>query len=265
MHFFAPLLPLILSACTAGASAEVDSTEFPSADGLAVSADLYLAHDDPETPFIVLFHQAGWSRGEYREIAPRLNELGFNCMAVDQRSGGQVNGVRNETAARAVQAGKPGNYPDALPDMLAAIHWARTEHAQGKLLIWGSSYSSALALKIAGDEPELVDGVLAFAPGEYFQRLGQPADWITQSAKHIEVPVFVTSAKKEKSAWWPIYEAIPGESKVFFLPETEGNHGSRALWEQFDDSPQYWQAVTAFLEPYRTPARSESASQPSDQ
>ncbi len=58
-----------------------------SADGLLITADSYLPHDTNTAPLIVLFHQAGSSRGEYSEIAPRLNELGFNCIAVDQRSG----------------------------------------------------------------------------------------------------------------------------------------------------------------------------------
>ena len=35
-----------------------------------------------------------------------------------------------------------------------------------KVIIWGSSYSSALALKIAGDGRVKVDAVLSFAPGE---------------------------------------------------------------------------------------------------
>ena len=54
--------------------------EFSSEDGLKITADLYMVHSE-EKPFIVLFHQAGWSRGEYLEIAPKLNKIGFNCMA----------------------------------------------------------------------------------------------------------------------------------------------------------------------------------------
>jgi len=157
---------------------------FPSGDGLEITAELYLAHD-AKSPFLVLCHQAGWSRGEYRQIAPRLNALGFNCLALDQRSGEGVEGVPNETAARAAAAELGGNYIDALPDMLAGLRWARAEHARGPVLLWGSSYSAALALKVAGDHPELVDGVLAFAPGEYFERFGKPEDWVGQSAAKI--------------------------------------------------------------------------------
>ena len=220
---------------------------FKSADGLEVTADLYWKYDDKSKPFIVLCHQAGWSRGEYRAIAPMLNELGFNCLAIDQRSGGAVNGIENETAKRAAAAKKPTTYTDAEQDMIAAIDYARENYAQGKLILWGSSYSSALTLRIAGEHPDKVDGALAFAPGEYFKRLGKPGNWIETSAKKITCPVFITSAKNEKKNWEEIYSAIPSETKVAFLPKTAGNHGSRALWAQFDDSKAYWTAAKAFL------------------
>jgi dienelactone hydrolase len=220
---------------------------FPSEDGLEISAELYQCSNDKKTPFIVLCHQAGWSRGEYREIAPKLMELGFNCLAIDQRSGGAVNDVTNETAKKAKAAKKGTEYADAEQDMIAAVQWARANHAEGKLLLWGSSYSSALALRIAGEHPELVDGVLAFAPGEYFARFGKPKDWITTSAKKIKVPAFITSAKDEFPRWEAIYNAIPVESKTKFVPKTDGNHGSRALWAKFEDSPDYWKSVESFL------------------
>ena len=223
---------------------------FPSADGLEITADLY-RHDGEEgkrkTPFIVLCHQAGWSRGEYREIAPKLMELGFDCLAIDQRSGGGVNEVTNETNARAQAAKKSVGYVDAEQDLVAALEFVHKEYAEGPVILWGSSYSSALSLRIAGEHPKLVNGVLAFAPGEYFGRSGKPEDWVTTSAKKISVPTFVTSAKREESAWKGIFEAIPGEEKSFFLPRTEGNHGSRALWEEFEDSPAYWEATSGFL------------------
>jgi len=197
-------------------------------------------------PFIILFHQAGWSRGEYIEIAPKLNKMGFNCLAVDLRSGGAVNGVKNLTNQNAKDAGKSTSYIDAIPDMLGAIDYAKENYAQGKLIIWGSSYSSALALKLAGDNPDKIDAVMAFAPGEYFGNRAK-SRYITSSAKNISKPVFITSAKNEKDNWWGIYEAIPTGNKSYYLPQTSGNHGSRALWEKFADSSGYWEAVTKFL------------------
>jgi hypothetical protein len=72
-----------------------DKITFTSSDNVIITADLYIIYEK-SAPFIILFHQARSSRGEYIEIAPRLNELGFNCMAVDQRSGGSMNKIENQ-------------------------------------------------------------------------------------------------------------------------------------------------------------------------
>jgi len=244
------LLFSILFFLTVPSITQGKTISFPSKDGLQITADTYITNPDNKTPFIVLFHQAGWSRGEYNEIAPKLNKLGFNCMAVDQRSGGSVNGIQNETTALAQKEGKPINYTDTEQDIVASLEYARKNFADGKLIAWGSSYSAALVLKVAGDQPNLVDGVVSFAPGEYFKRLGKSPTWIQESAKNITVPVFVTSAKSEGRKWSPIFNSIKSDEKVSYLPDTKGNHGSRALWEKFFDSPGYWKAVTEFLQNY---------------
>lgn len=224
---------------------------FPSQDGLMITAEVLAPHAEPDTPLIVLCHQAGWSRGEYQELMPRLAKLGFNCIAIDQRSGGAVNDIANETARRAERENKSTNYLDAEQDIIAALEYARTHYAkQGKVIAWGSSYSAALVLRIAGERPELVDGVLAFSPGEYFERFDKPANWIAKSARKIKAPVFITSARDEAEQWSKIYDAIRTAEKARFMPESKGNHGSRALWKQFDDSDAYWRAVTAFLEQF---------------
>jgi alpha-beta hydrolase superfamily lysophospholipase len=229
---------------------EPETITIDSEDKLQITVDAYAPHTG-DAPAILLCHQAGWSRGEYREIAPKLNELGFNCFAIDQRSGGEVNGIVNETNKRAKAEGKGDTFADAEQDMIAALKFVRekttTSNGEQKIILWGSSYSSALSLRIAGEHPDLVDGVLAFAPGEYFKRFGKPGDWIGTSAKKIECPAFITSAKKEQGNWQSIYDAIPGDSKTMFLPETAGNHGSRALWEKFDDHEAYWTATKDFL------------------
>ena len=225
---------------------EFTKVQFPSADGLQLTADLYLAKQDKQTPMILLCHQAGWSRGEYREIAPKLNKMGFNCMALDQRSGNAVNEVENETFKLAKQQKKATGFVDAEQDMIAALNHCRKNYAKGKLILWGSSYSSALSLRIAGENPQLLDGVLAFAPGEYFARFGKPKDWITTSAAKIKAPVFITSAQDEFPRWKSIFEKIPGD-KSKFVPTTKGNHGSRALWAKFDDHEEYWKATRKFL------------------
>jgi len=238
---------VLVSISLVQSSHAMETITFKSSDGITITADLYMVHENT-APFILLFHQANWSRGEYLEIAPKLNALGFNCMAIDQRSGGSINEITNNTKIEASRLMKGTNYIDALIDMNSAIEFARGNFVGGKLILWGSSYSASLVLKIAGADQENIDAALAFSPGEYFSNLGHAKDYITTSAAYIQQPVMFTSANGEKANWWGIYEAIPSENKQFYLPETSGNHGSRALWDQFSDSKGYWEAITSFLQ-----------------
>ena len=214
---------------------------YTAGDGLPITANFY--ENQGADTFIILFHQAGWSRGEYLEVAPKLNKIGYSCLAVDLRSGGKVNGVLNETNKAAKQNSKPTNFKDAFQDIEATVDYVKKMYKPKKIILWGSSYSSALVLKYAGDYPDAINAVLSFSPGEYFGI----KNYITTSAKNIKVPVFVTSAKNEERSWKYIFAAIPGKTKKSYLPQTKGNHGSRALWEKFDDHKGYWEAVTNFL------------------
>jgi len=243
------LLCVMLVALPAAAGSSRQPVSFPSLDGLEITADLYAPYPDKATTVIVLFHQAEWSRGEYREIAPWLNSLGYNCLAIDQRSGREINDVPNETAGRAVAANKGTTYLDARKDLVAALQYARAELTTGHVIAWGSSYSAGLVLEIAGDQPGLVDGVLAFSPGEYFTRFGKSDDWVTRAVGGIKAPVFITSARSERDGWKPLYAGVKGV-KASFVPNTKGNHGSRALWTRFDDSAVYRDAVKTFLTMY---------------
>lgn len=219
---------------------------FKAADGLEITATKYIKHAKT-APLILLFHQAGWSRGEYNEIAPKLNKLGFNCIAVDLRSGEEINGIINGTYKNALAANKGTNYVDALVDINSAIDYAKKEYGgASKLIVWGSSYSAGLVLKVTGDRKD-IDAALAFSPAEYFVKLGRPKDWVTKSARNIKVPVFFTSAKLEKKKWWNISEVVPVSNKAYFIPTKLGKHGSKALWSKYSDSSEYWSAVKGFL------------------
>ncbi len=240
---------LLLSVSFFGCTDETITFEtvgFKSSDGLIITADLYMGNPE-DAPFIILCHQAGWSRGEYLEIAPKLNALGYNCMAIDQRSGGGVNGIINETNKLAKSKGLGTTFIDAEVDIVSTIDFVRKNYPKAsKLILWGSSYSSSLALKLAGERSD-IDAVLSFAPGEYFKRFGKPDDYITQKVKSIDIPVFITSKKSEKNNWWEMYKLIPSGKKQYFLPKTAGQHGSKALWEKFPENQAYWEAVKDFL------------------
>ncbi|MGD2035694.1 MAG: alpha/beta hydrolase [Bacteroidales bacterium] len=226
------------------------TVQFKTFDKVIVTADLY-APNPGSSPFIILYHQAKYSRGEYQEIAPKLNDMGFNCLAVDLRSGEAVNGVTNETWKFADSLGMETRYTDAYTDMRAAVSYVKSKYPGAKIFLLGSSYSASLVLKLAGDFPKGISGVIAFSPGEYFSKFGWSRDIIQSSASQIKCPVFITSSLTERESWQKIFDAIPVQSKVSFLPDSGGKHGAKALWDVFPESDQYWKALKAFLIKYR--------------
>lgn len=220
-----------------------ETIQLESEDGVVFSADLYFT-EDQSAPFIILFHQARYSRGEYREIAPELNRLGFQCMAIDQRSGKAVNNVLNTAKLSAEELGLNTTYPDAYPELQKAIEHVHKYYHPEQLLIWGSSYSAALLFVLANEYPDEINGILAFAPGEYFKINGKS---IAQYATSIHCPVFITSARDEFDSWKHIYDSIPHQNKYYYLPEDQGYHGSKALWKDHPGHEMYWVHVKDFL------------------
>ncbi|MDR1748653.1 MAG: alpha/beta hydrolase [Spirochaetaceae bacterium] len=229
--------------------APTSTITFPSADGIPITADLYMPY--PETaPLILLCHRANWSRGEYREIAPVLTEMGFNAIAIDQRSGRTTNNVDNATKAAAEQAGKPTEFIDAIQDIQAAVDYVKANYAKGTFILWGSSYSSALALSVIKNNPGRIDAALVFSPGEYFTDQGKPADWIATEAKGVTIPIFFSSNNTEAEQTTPIYENVPSAHKTYYLPTSESRHGAEALYKASPLSYWTWKAVDQFLEPF---------------
>ena len=224
-------------------SAQTSTITIPSKDNLPIKADIYKV-ENSEKPTILLFHQAGYSRGEYIEIAPKLNKLGYSCIAIDQRSGKKVNDIANETNMAAKKANKKTEYVDAIPDLQATIEYALNEFGSEEVVLWGSSYSSSLIFIMGNEYKDNVVAMLAFAPGEYFSYDGKK---IKDFASTIDKPVFITSAKNEYNNWKTIYDAIPSASKSKFLPSSKGYHGSKALWEKNEGYEEYWENVINFL------------------
>lgn len=239
-----PLLALLglflLGASAAGAQEPV---AFKTADGITVYGDDY-AGPDPTRPVILAFHQAGSNRLEYRKIAPRLVKDGFSVLAIDQRSGGNYDGIDNRTAKEAKGFWV---YTDALPDLEAALKWAREKHPKSEIIVWGSSYSASLVFILAAKHKDIA-GVLAFSPGEYFD--GKPS--VREAAKQVTVPVFITSSgDKEKVMAGMILDAVAAKDKTQFIPKGAGVHGSSALLQPQGKADEYWQAVDAFLAKFK--------------
>ncbi len=227
---------LFLIATTAGV-APAETVQFKAADGILITAE---TGGKARGPVIILFHMAGASRGEYRDIALRLQALGYRTLAVDQRSGGGINGVRNETVAG---IGHSAGYAAAIPDLEAAGAYARQGMKTKKVGVIGSSYSASLVLIIAGNDTGFADAVMSFSPGEYFS----DGRRVRTAAAKIKAPVFLTAARSEVGQITTIAKTISSPVTVF-KPKGSGRHGATALTTK--NKTEYWAALEAFLAKY---------------
>ncbi len=217
--------------------------EIKAADGLTITANLYES-GHIESPVLLLCHQAGYSRGEYVETADYFFKQGFTCIVPDLRSGGEVNGILNETHKAAVAAGKPTQYTDASQDIEATIVYATKEYPAAKKILLGSSYSASLAIIMGVKFAGVLKAIISFSPGEYFESDNKSiAAW----AKNLHLPVFITSAKAEAESWAGIFDAIPAANKTGFKPTGTGIHGSRNLWLSTANHEEYRSALEKFI------------------
>lgn len=214
--------------------------KFPSKDGVTITADMYEAN--PDYPWIVLFHKAQSSRGEFQRIAVKLNRLELNCMAVDLRSGKEANFIVNETYVLARNTGLGTEYLDAEQDMRSAIEKAYII-GRKPVIIFGSSYSASLAIKL-GAEMSQVKAVVAFSPGEYF---GKKLD-VAKAAQGLTKPTFIACGSDEKKYTDPIANAIKSSKKIYFAPPTGGAHGAASLDKGTEGETEYWIQMINFIQ-----------------
>jgi dienelactone hydrolase len=218
-----------------------ETITFPSLDSLPVTANLY--HLADTAPVIVLCHQARFNKSEYVLIAKTLHEKGYNCLAIDQRSGGPLVEWFNETNLKAKEFGKAVDYLDAEQDIIAAVNFAADKYKQ-KVILWGSSYSSALALYI-GMQNDQVAAVIAFSPGDYFSK---EKGSLTEQLAGFNKPMYITSSKEEATEISQLLAKMKLNAKQMqFIPQSEGKHGSRALWKTDDNNEEYWSSIEKFL------------------
>lgn len=219
---------------------KAEPVTFDAEDGVHIYADLRKPRGEARG-LILLFHMADSNKDEYAPLAPILNEAGFATLAVDQRAGGNLWGSVNQTVAKAKRI---YDYADAIPDLEAAIAYGQAQHL-GPLVVWGSSYSSALVFVVAARHHE-VRALLAFSPAEYIQGYS-----IVGEAGKLSIPAFLTSTPSagEVESAQTLARAVPHHKAVQYIPAV-GVHGSSTL--RIDEDPsgaaENWKHVMWFLD-----------------
>jgi len=243
------LIALLALAFASGMSlAETRTFGTETSDGVTVYGEIYTADGVAKNaPLILLFHQgASNGRAEYEPLVPVLLAEGYNLVSIDQRRGGDRFGGVNRTLAGVGDTDY--SYCDVMPDLEAALRFARDEGFSGPTVAWGSSYSAALIFKLALDHPDEIVAVVAFSSAS-----GDPMAGCMPEMFSAEVTQPVLALRPAREMEVPY---VPGQMALF---EQQGHrtyvadpavHGSSMLNEARVGSPvdAAWAVVLGFLE-----------------
>ncbi|WP_299116590.1 hypothetical protein [uncultured Winogradskyella sp.] len=218
---------------------------FKTKDSVTVYGDSYTINKT--YPTILLFHQGGSnSRGEYKDIKQKLLSNGYNIITIDQRVGGSLYyGNYNRTIMNSIK--KDFDYCEAYPDLEATLDYAIKSNYTGKKILWGSSYSAALAIQLSSKNAKDVDAILAFSPstGNAVAKC-HPNSYLEKNKK----PLLLLRPKREMHRESSIIQFNLAEKygHQTYIAE-HGIHGSSMLVEKrvnanVDDN---WEIVLAFL------------------
>jgi dienelactone hydrolase len=211
-----------------------------ASDGVAVYGQLYSSKIEASKHkgLILAFHQAGSNKNEYSKIASRFNTLGYDLLAIDQRSGGAMFEGKNQTADQA-----SGVYKriDALKDLRAALVHGKSLKSK-RIILLGSSYSASLALILAAEAPADVGAVLAMSPND--GALEEKGATLA-ACKKLTLPVWIATTKAEEGEAMPLFKALTSPAKKLFSVGM-GLHGASALANPMVSGP-YWKDIEAFL------------------
>ena len=215
---------LFFIGCLFGRMKGQEVVYFYSTDSAKIRGDLYMR--DYKLPFMILCHDEAADRSEFNDIAPRLLNLNYNCLAIDMEASGYHN----------------FSLPVAQAGLRAAIAYARRFNSLPVLLL-GSSWSASLCLVEASVNTQ-IKAVIALSPGEYFQ----PKIIMSDVVQKISQPVFICGTRAEFSYLQKMAEKRPAGELTLFQPEKgNGVQGATALTGKDITRDEYWFALMMFF------------------
>jgi dienelactone hydrolase len=239
-------------------------TTLQADDGVTVTSDVYTPVS-ARVGCVLLMHQSGGSRGEYRVIGPQLAAHGWLALAADLRFGRQdrSTGIPNETGQR---VGTPAILDRNDAEARRALVRASRADVEASLahltaagcrdvVLWGSSATTIQALQRAKDDPRIRAAIL-FSPGEY---LRDDPEAMRTIARQLRRPILVVHGREEAELALPVAEAIPAALRTVHASDL-GAHGSAILVEDGGA----WKPVRDFLDGLRALAAARAAQERDD-
>jgi alpha-beta hydrolase superfamily lysophospholipase len=168
----------VLLAATAHAGGR--GVTLTSLDGTPLAGELYEA-SSPPTPGVVLIHMLTRNKGDWDNLANRMQDAGITALAIDLRGHGRSSGSAQDL-------------PPMVQDVRAAVQWlsARQGVRPGAIGIVGASLGASLALLAAVDLPVVrAIGLVSPSPDyrglrtdkSLLKRIGARSIWLAASTE----------------------------------------------------------------------------------
>jgi len=164
-----------------------ENITFNTQDGIKIAATFYKA-SNPTGVAVILLHMRARTREDWQEFALKLNDAGFDVLAIDFRGHGESSGPRVEDFSDA-------DYQKLILDVKASVNYLNTKNPNFKIAIAGASIGANTALNYAVQNPN-VAAVALLSPGLNFK--GVRTDG---ASKQISPPVFLAVSSDDPQSF----------------------------------------------------------------
>lgn len=178
-------LSMMLLAGIIAAPANAESTCHVQSDiGKKLSIPVYewVNRDVPNKGTIVAVHGLTFYAAAYDNMASHLADQGYRFLAADMRGFGRWRDEYNKFGGD-----NEIHFTDSKDDVVRILQAVRQENPDQKLICMGESLGANMALWVAEEHPELIDGIILSAPC-YKTRMHPKPRWIIDIAKGLKNP-----------------------------------------------------------------------------
>ena len=155
-------LALAVVAIVAQEAPAKEEIELEASDGLILKGDFY--PQEEASVGVLLLHMNGGTKSQWTAFIPKLQEAGYNVLAVDMRGFGSTGGRTDWTLAQ--------------EDVQLWLDWLKAQENVTGIALAGGSIGANVALIGCANDPDCLT-VIALSPGEDYMRV-QPSVAITQ-------------------------------------------------------------------------------------
>ena len=189
-----------------------ENISFNTSDGVKIAATFYKAQT-PNGVAVVLLHMRAKSRGDWMEFAAKLNNDGFDALAIDFRGHGESGGTRIESFSGQ-------DYQNLKLDVAAADEYLKSKDPNVKIVLTGGSIGANTALNYAVQNPE-TKAVALLSPGLDYK--GVKTD---ETSKQITVPVFLVTSSDDPQSYSGLETWKANIKNLEVITFTDAGHGT---------------------------------------